>query len=608
MTRTRPDPLVQAALVVLLVGLVVRFVHLGSDPTSPLWSGWLGDEGRWTEIAHESVSFGVVEIESELTLSHLLLAPLFQASAAASRAVLGPGLVPMRLVSAVAGLVILVLAGLLLSRGLGRPSAVLGVALLAVHPDLVYFSRVAIPEVPALAFQLAALAVLVGGATGAARGFVAGLLFALAAGFKGTVLPVLPAFLAVIWFTAEAGRRRDAVRAGGAFLAAVLLSAAVPILGLFVAGYGASLLGGGGGMGDLFDFLAGDTPYGMLSTLHDGAHTVSVNLLLALVWVPAILAFGPSPGPRSPARRALVAASLWGAGWIAVWMWLEYFPARYLVHILLPLLLVLALAGAEGVRDPEGRLPWKPRGVWRVGLFVVLALPLAFALGPGVANALDTVGLPFDRFRHHLVLGVALAGVLGVVASRLEERRALAVLAVLPGALALIWWLARHTPWVPEGFWQLDGLAGTLRWGVMLGGAALALRLAGRGEVPLRRFAVVLAVAWAVEGIDQRRSPTYVMREVGAFLDERYDEGERLGTIYAASVFLGTHLAWIEPPDEEAPPVGLLVFWGYDEGVEVDDYTLVREFPLDLGDGFLFYHEFHEPPSLRLYEPAGARP
>ncbi len=608
MTRTRPDPVVLAALVVLLIGLAVRFVHLGSDATNPLWSGWLGDEGRWTEIAHEGVGFGTVEIETELTLSHLLLAPVFQASAAVSRAALGPGLVPMRLVSAVAGVVILVLAGVLLSRGLGRPSALLGVALLAVHPELVYFSRVAIPEMPALAFQFAAVVVLVSGPTGAARGFVAGLLFALAAGFKGTVLPVLPAFLAVIWFTADPDRRADAVRAVGAFLAAVLLSAAVPILGLFVAGFGGSLLGGGGGMGDLFDFLAGDTPYGMLATLHDGAHTVSVNLLLALVWVPAILAFGPSAGPRSPARRALMAAALWGAGWIAVWMWLDYFPARYLVHIHLPLILVLVLAGAEVGRDPAARLPWTLGGIVRMGLFVVLALPLAFALGPALANVLDTVGLRFDRFRHHLVLGVALAGVLGVITSRMDERRAVSALTVLPGALTLIWWLARHTPWVPDGFWQLDGAVGALRWGAMLGGAALAFRWLSRGGLPLRRLAVVLAVAWAAEDVDQRRSPTYVMREVGDYLDERYDEGERLGTIYAASVFLETRLAWIEPPDEDDPPAGLLVFWGYDEDVDVTGYTLVREFPLELGDDFLFYHEFHEPPSLRLYEPSGSAP
>ncbi|HSG48857.1 MAG TPA: hypothetical protein VLA43_13645, partial [Longimicrobiales bacterium] len=118
-------------------GLFLRLMFPGSDPVHPSWSGWLTDEGRWTELAREWALFGTPDLDSAWSTMHLLLAPAFQLLSAGVFEVAGVTFASARFMSQAAGAALLLLVAMSLARRLD-PRAWLGVLLLvAVHPELV---------------------------------------------------------------------------------------------------------------------------------------------------------------------------------------------------------------------------------------------------------------------------------------------------------------------------------------------------------------------------------------------------------------------------------------------------------------------------------------
>lgn len=584
-SRPRWDPLVVAAAALVILGVVLRVSSLGADPTYPYWAGWLQDEGRWVEAAREWALFGTPDLDSRVSRVHLILAPAFQALTGLSFHLFGVGSVQARLPSVAAGLGLLVVAGLFLKDRLRpRPAAGL-VALLAVHPDLIYFSRVAIPEGPSLFFQFAAFAAVVGGKGTTGRAFGGGLLLALALGLKGTTILVAPCFVALVPCVARAGDSAGAGRRTAAFLAGLLAPALA--FGVAVVALGAGP--GAAGFGGLLrPFLQLDTLFGAVNTLFQGPWTMRVNLVLVASAATGLLVWSRSL--RASWERSLfVGAVVWAVGWLTAWALLDYFPERYLVHLHVPLLLALVsglVLLQDGDRSAEGgsvEPGWKPA--------FASALPAAVVMTPAVLSVADLSGLPPSGLLERL-LWMGTLVLAGAAVIRGRGGTAAAGAPVFAAIVGVAWLVGRELGAPIRDFWSVGGVRPTLVWIGLLGLSATttsllgARRLARIGPAQVGAgWAAALAVFWALEGARGLATRTYVVREVAAWLETEYAPGTLLGAYGTASIFLETPFPYRERIGTRSLP-DVVVVWRGEGDPLLAGYRPVAEFPLELGRDF----------------------
>lgn len=620
-SRSRTGVLLFAALAVLAAGIALRVGFLGADPTYPFWSGWITDEGRWTELAREWVAFRAPDLDSPIGRTHLILGPVFQLFATVSFSVLGVGTVPARMVSVVFGLGILLLAGLFLRRRLGTPAALATVALLAVQPDLVYFSRVAIPEVGALFFELCTFALIVGGPRTVRRAGLAGLASALALGVKGTTAPVVPAFALMVLLVHRPDDPGGRWTRFGAYAAGILIPGLAAFLAYGLAtGSVTALLSGVGGIRDILSFLTFDSPYSIAATLYEGGWTVRVNLILVVLWALVALALIRRP-PHDEAWAVFVGALVWAGGWLAPWALLLYFPERYVAHIHLPLVIALGsgatilwrageAAGATAFRTAVEACTGPRR--WLVA--ALLATPLAATLGPALVSGLAVAGLRLENLRFHL----AILGLLGglSVAVLLLHWRASSVLgaAAAPPLIALGWWIGRAFGLLPDGYWRVLEPEAALGWALLIAasaaGAVILVKRSGTpGRLLLTGLVIYgggLGVGWAVGGFARLAARTYVVDEVQAFLHDRYGPDRIVGVIEGTSVFLDTPFRYRELMAGDPVPDVVLVYWRGDDERLHDEHRLVADFPLDMGPGYAY--ALPEGERIRVFERRGSGP
>src|SRR5260221_3924478 len=224
--------------VVLSVGIALRLLYLDADPYYYEWVGYIIDEGRWVQHARGLVLHQTV-LGGHAHNLHLFLAPLFQLVHYLIFALAGVSIWTSRVFTALCGSMLLVLFWWGLRR-LATPHALLlGVTLLASQADLVELSRIAIPEMALMFFQLLVYFLLVQPTSSPYRMLLAGFLLLIAVGLKATVAPMVVIFSVLLFFmprlpeTSAAGdqRRRDLWRFWCGFAAPVL------VVGLIVLSY-----------------------------------------------------------------------------------------------------------------------------------------------------------------------------------------------------------------------------------------------------------------------------------------------------------------------------------------------------------------------------------
>lgn len=550
-------------------GLALRLAFPGADPIHPTWSGWLSDEGRWTELAREWALFRAPDLDTAWSSLHLVLAPAFQVFSGGVFELLGVTFASARLVSQVAGVAVLLMVATKLSRPF-HPLAWLGVLLLAsVHPEMVYFSRVAIPEMPALLFQTMAFFLLVTGSRTSRRSFLAGVLTAVGVATKATMAPVAIAFLAVIWVTRDAAVTSPPLRHAGAyFLGLMAPGFALLLAAVAIGGPSAALVGDTGGIQAILTFARLDSVYGMATTLYRDPAATHVNLLLAVLW-PVSLGVWLRGAPMSQELRLFTGSLVWAMGWLVPWALLAYFPDRYLVHVYLPLVIAIG-AGLTVLGEPER--PSLQDGFnalsfpGRVLLAVLAALPMAAVVAPGLLSVLDLAGLRLEQFRFHALVVVGTAVVIGArfVA---RGRMPLGVSTVFfPMAVAVLLGFGNGPGvmdnWLGE-YWRVDGGRLLGRWMLtLLGGVTLtfAAAAAGRGMDAHRRilgwsvaYAVGLAMVWTVTNhIPSMVQRTYAVAAVAADLRERYGPDRVIGVTQATSILIDTPFRYREFSGDEA--------------------------------------------------------
>lgn len=585
-SRTEFDAIALGALGLVVVGLLLRVTFLSADPTYPFWNGWIADEGRWTGTARNVVLFGAPHIDSALARTHLILAPLYQAVMAAAFWAFGVVQTTARGVSALAGIGILYLAFAVLYRRVSGRNLVVALSLLALQPDLVFFSRVAIPEVPALLLETAAFAVLVLGSRTRLTALGAGLVLAAGLGMKGTTAPIVPIFAAIVWLL----HRPDDPASRAARLTAFLVPIVTP--GLLFVGVAIVRGGGGGGIGDILGFLALDDLYGMVTTLIEGGWTARVNLMLVVLWGLALVAWVRGlPDGRTSA--IFVGSLVWVAGWIGAWILLDYFPERYVMHVHVPLVFAivsgLELLGRPAPRSFDEALAGR-RGGRRLVLASLFALPAAVVVVPALLTSLEQVGLEWVNLRYRLALIPLVSVLIGVgLARRWTAGSVAAVSLVFPSAVALMWTAAEWLDLAPVRFWSVEGPALLAVWGGILV-AALAVAASrfgssgGAGPRWVLTYAVALASLWAVQGVSRHQVRPEVRAEIVEFLAERYAADAVIGNQDVSGLLLSSPFRYREVEEEEDRDYD--AFLGLERLTSPEEtrgLTLVGEFEMVLG-------------------------
>jgi hypothetical protein len=582
------------AVALLGVGIVARFLVLDADPRYEAWGGYILDEGRWTEQARNMVLFGETDLEMQTSRWHLLLAPLFQAAAATSFLVLGVGFVSARLVTVASACVLLAAVYFLLRGRVSDHGLAAAMLVVAFQPDLFVLSRVAIPEVPALLFEFLAFAILLAKPRSVVRALIAGLVAAVGLGFKGTVAPIVPVLMVVIWVLPS--ERENRLARSLTFVGVIAYLAAVAVVG--------SVVLSGGSVGATVEsmvgrFLAPGGAYGAATVLFYGEFAPSLHALLVVNLAIGLLLMAARSLPEE-GRDLYLASLAWAGGWVLVALVMRYFPARYQVQVVVPLAVNLAagltLLGRLGPdRIMEGLRRLGPASRALFGL--ALGLPLAALLASPLVSLADVLGFSTERLREHVMLIVAADVAMAAAVLAYWRDRTVAVLVTLP-LLALVARgipTALGAPW--PGHWEAGGAGGLVRWSIVLataGTAALwlaarrgfwgSLRTAGAA------YAVGLAVVWTAVIGPPLVAPTYTIRDASRGIGDLVPDGATVSTDGGSSLFLGNELRYRERLDQGYYPDMLVLAFDPGEpfpGV-MDRYEAVRYFAIDYGEGFIF--------------------
>jgi Dolichyl-phosphate-mannose-protein mannosyltransferase len=527
------------AVIALGLGIGLRFFRLDADPDYYLWNGYVTDEGRWTAHARAMALFG--DMGSVGWPLHLALAPLYQLASYGFFAALDVSLWSSRLVSAVCGSALL-LTFWAAFRRLATPEALLlALVMLAFEPDLVVLSRIAVPEMAAMSLSLLAYVLLVAEGAGGARLAAAGIITAAAIGMKVTVLLVAPIFAVILLVRPPAsadGRSRGAALA--AYAAGLLLPVALAGLGVLTRWPDAAA-----GIRRTVDTVSGfiglTEPYAVVAFPFEDpvAPVLGIWTLAAgLAFLGALVARSDAAGALE--GRYLAAAGIWVVLYGGAMLVLEYFPARYKLHLLVPLAVIVAVGLTTLQRVGLGPLEAALadlRGVRRMVVVLLLAVPTAILLAPGLAVLATMGGIDVSRVRVRYACVLVALALVGALLLRLQHGGARRLALLFPPLWVLAWLIAQRPPvWLPA-----SGPAATgefaARWlllvaAAVVGVVAVSAGLA-RGKGGGARWGM-LAVATAYALIA-------LVRLAPGYLDPHY-------SIRAASRDLGQLLAGAAQP------------------------------------------------------------
>jgi hypothetical protein len=572
-------------------GIALRFLYLGADPYYYEWNGYITDEGRWIAHARALALFG--DVGSVGSSLHLLLAPLFQAVSFLVFAVLDVSLWSARLVSAVSGSALLVVFWAACRRVASPEALCLTLTMLAVEMDMVALSRLAIPEMAAMALTLAAFLLILADRAGRLHLALAGVLTASAVGTKATVLPVAAIFAAVVLLRHRAPEdglaRGAALRAFGAgvlvpaLIAGAAAYAFTPLRGLL------RVVGGFVALIDLYRLVAFPFDDTLAPVLGVWALAAWFGLLGGLAAV-----------GEERARRHFAAAGLWAGLYAPIMFLLGYFPSRYKIHILVPLAIFVAtgltrlqeggLAGLEaGLRQL--------RGAWGLAAALLVALPTAVVMSAALLSLSPLAGLDPERVRVRYA-AVFLLLVVGAALARLRIRRGGGVgfLVWFPACWLGGWLIAERLSLVSPTFWPAAKTGGhTLRWLLVFtaAAAAFAAARAARDGRPAGSAALVAAAAlYALLGV-VRLAPGYLephysmrdaSRDLGALLA---GTPGRIGALGGEALFSENGLQYrsVLGGSWPAPPPDVLLLAGQikdPDGRLGREYRLVRQYAIEI--------------------------
>jgi Dolichyl-phosphate-mannose-protein mannosyltransferase len=569
----RTSPLV---LVSLCVGIGLRLLYLDADPYYYEWIGYITDEGRWVQHARSLALYGILPGGHAHGL-HLFLAPLFQLVHYLIFSLAGVNFWSARILTAVSGSAIPVLFCWKLRRSVTPQALLLGTTLLAVQPDLVELSRVAIPETVVMLFQLVVYFLIVEPGASSRRLFAAGLILVIGVGMKATIVPMLAIFSLLIGFaplatsTTRAERWPHVLAFWCGFAAPAAVMAPVGFIGSLTPSSvvlpRVSIFG---------DFLRLNDAFSTGLFLFADSFSPTVNFWGLGVWL-SVLAWTANQNGEvlRPLRPYLASSMIWLGCYFVLMLLLSYFPTRYKVHILLPMavqtaagLSLLQRGGIERVCASfgEGSALTQRLRSW------LLSLPTAALLAPILASLASLAGTDPSRLRSKMVC-LAVASIPAAFVAHRLRRNPLSIkfLMVFPLVAGLVWFLGSASGLNGSFYWPSATTAvADWPWWISLLGSIVIAGVWARSVSVWRfdecaRFVTLYALLYLAGSlfslapgyIDRHYSIRDASRDLGEFLAN----SSSVAVARAEGLFLGNTVSYesFESKMEADPPETVVV-------------------------------------------------
>jgi len=602
----------------LFTGILLRFLYLDADPYN---LGAITDEGRWVQHARSLTLHGTLDVAQNFSL-HFFLAPLFQFANYFMFELAGVSLLTSRIFTALCGSAILLLFWGYLRHSVTPQALLVGVSLLGFQADLVYLSRVAVPEMVIMFFQLLIYFIIVSNRGSVWRMLLAGLLLAVAVGMKATMVPFLAIFSVIILFLPRHYSETETSTRRWRDLILFWAGSVVPIAVVGLVWFFLQPELSTSSWYIIGRFLGLTTAYDVISFPFEHTLSPTFNIYSLGLWVSALgWMAGGWDEIDFQLRRYLVTSAIWFTLYLSVMLLLSYFPTYYKVHVLTPMALGITVGITHlqrlGIRKViESFVKSKyPSSLLRLG---ILSLPTAVFLLPLLASALSLAGVDAGRLRIKLACLIILLPATTYVAYRFRHnRQAIGFFLIFPLIGAMVWlilsisWVSGYTFWP-----SADDQFHILSWSLfLLAASAISVALAKTacqwGSTGCARFVTVCAMCYLTVSLVRIApgyiNPNYSMRDLSRELGTLLSGSSAIVAYSTEGLFNENSLRYtniikVNSP-LEMPEILVMAFrrdsdrW---EDIVTQQYRLVKSYDLSFSPEY--YHTYPTTTTVTVYK------
>lgn len=537
------------ALIVLVIGILLRFIYLDADPHYYAWDGYIVDEGRWNESARNLFYYHSIFIYGASGTLHLMIAPLFQFTNYLFYLLFDLNHLTSRLFPAICGSSILILFYLRLRFKVTPQALLLGITLLASQADLVMMSRVSIPEIVIMLFQLIVFFTIITTKFSPYNMIAAGFLLLIGIGMKVTMLPFVVISSVIILIMSPASLDTKGI------------TRKLKELGLFWSGFtipvfliGASILFYDYFFCDLSylhsiyhsalsvkRFIRVSSFYGFVSFPFEHILSATYNIWALGLWITVLSWTGTNKNDDIKGRynRILVASFTWVIIYFLMMQSLSYFPGRYKIHILIPMAVIItagiSLFQQVGViKVVESFTKGKSRSqVFRI---FILSFPTSVFISPLIIYLLTQAFTNSDRLLYKIACIILLSFVITTLLYIIRfNKKIICFFLVFPIVVGACWQLLWAFSAGRYHFWiNSESLLHPVVWTftlliTLITSVVLVCVIYKLSHVFLRRVIIIVSIFCLTISF-VRISPCY--------LSPQYtikDTSEKIGTLLAGS-------------------------------------------------------------------------
>ena len=604
---------------VLTLGILLRFLYLDSDPHYYEWVGYITDEGRWVQHARSLVLFGKLFALGEGF--HLFLAPLFQLTNYIVFELSEVSILTSRIFTALCGSATLVLFWGFLRRTVTPEALLLGISLIAFQTDLVVLSRMAVPEMAIMFFQLLIYFMLVSKGDSSHRMLLAGFLLWVAVGMKATMAPFLAIFSIIILFIPLRNSEMKSAMQRWRNLALFWIGFAIPLLlvalvwfflclpeissfvssATFIKNFTSGLTKHWIGMSSAYDVISFFFENLIARTFNIWALGLWISVLgwMAVNWDDIDFQL----------RRYLQTSGIWFTLYLILMLVLDYFPSRYKVHILIPMAVMITV-GISLIQWVTFRKVVESftngEGLSQILRLTILSLPIAVFASPLLASAVGLAGVDPVRLRFKLLCLVISLIAATFVAHRLKENKlAVGFYLICPLVAGTLWFSIQTLSQSGYAFWpSSDTQFHAAAWSMFLlvaSGFTMPLVKATlqRGQTACRKCVTAFAMFYltiSLAGIvPSYINPSYSIKQTSRDLGRLLSASKKIVCWKAEGLFNGNSLSYTDPAmvdwRSEMPEIIVAAFPEYSLKHNIlTEYELVKTYDLYVSPEYYRLH------------------
>ena len=552
----------------LIFGILIRFIYLDADPYDYEWVGYIIDEGRWVQYARSWALQGASVVPS-LANIHFFVAPLFQLSNYVAFELGGVSLLTSRIFTALCGSSLLILFWATLRHSVTPQALLLGITLLAVQTDLVVLSRLAVPEMAVLFFQLVIYFVIVSNNRSSWRWVLSGMLFLAGSAMKATMVLLAPIFSVMILVMprkpTETRRWHDLKLFWAGFAGPGMLAVLIFYFFSFESDYSRVVKDN---LLTIKYFLKWSTLYNMVGFPFMSPLSDTINIWALALWL-TILGWGSLAREEIDFRsyRYLATSAVWIIGYFLLAQSMEYFPTRYKVHVLLPMALFITvgmnLIERIGMRKIVDSLT-AAKGFLGVLRLAFVSVPTAALVSPLLVSAVALLGIDAERLATKLVCLISLTIAITYGAYRIRHHRQVGgFLLTFPLIGGMSWMalssLASAYPFWPSVKFPSHAALFSLLIVTTMGMAMIFVkRFLGSGQnrcpYAITAVAVICLIVMAAKIAPGYLNPHFSMREISQDLGKLLVNASSITAVQADTLFNENKLHYKSSLDVSWPP------------------------------------------------------